>query len=359
VSQSSDASGTTVKLVFSDWLAAAGFHGIAAWQGGGDTANDWWFGADVFNNFNAGASKNAILIGGASTDTLTGGNGWDFLDGGAGTDTLSGGAGNDILRGGPGADVLYGGQGNDTYTLSRGDGADIAIDHYVATVFVGDPNGMPGSGSYQQIQSDAGSDTLAFGAGIRITDVDMQFIGSDLYVGLRQPGVPASDPAHPGVPFGQLSDTITLTSRNRPAMARSRIRGCGRTAQNARTPARPAFIKVRVIRGYIQKTRNMKIYSHFVHERACVLLPHARIRESFMEGTLRPYDYGRGESGGCRLKRCAPVRWIESSGCCNPDAKTSNLAVLSVQPPVGREFNVRHAILGCSRQKILRSSLPK
>jgi hypothetical protein len=52
---------------------------------------------------------------------LAGGNGRDFLDGGGG---------NDILRGGPGNDQLYGGLGNDTYTLSRGDGADTAIDDY-------------------------------------------------------------------------------------------------------------------------------------------------------------------------------------------------------------------------------------
>jgi hypothetical protein len=39
----------------------------------------------------------------------------------------------------------------------------------------------------------------------------------------------------------------------------------------------------------------MKICSHFVHERGCVLLPLARIRESFMEGTLPLYDYSRAE----------------------------------------------------------------
>jgi hypothetical protein len=124
-SQSSDATGTTVKLVFSDWLTAAGFHGFAGSQGSGDGANDWWFGGDVPNSFNASLSKNAVLIGGASTDTLTGGNGWDFIDGGAGNDMLSGGGGNDILRGGAGNDVLDGGLGDDTYVFARGDGADI------------------------------------------------------------------------------------------------------------------------------------------------------------------------------------------------------------------------------------------
>jgi RTX calcium-binding nonapeptide repeat (4 copies) len=129
-SVSSDAAGQTVQLQFGASLAAGGFQRLGPGAAGGNGVNDLWFGGDVPNNFNASASKNAILIGGASSDTLTGGNGWDFLDGGAGNDTLSGGGGNDILRGGPGADVLYGSQGNDTYTLVRGDGADIAIDDY-------------------------------------------------------------------------------------------------------------------------------------------------------------------------------------------------------------------------------------
>jgi Ca2+-binding RTX toxin-like protein/uncharacterized membrane protein YGL010W len=204
-SQSSDASGTTVKFVVSEGLAAAGFHTFASWQGSGDGANVLWFGADVVNNFDATASRNAILIGGASTDTLTGGNGWDFIDGGAGNDTLTGAAGNDILRGGPGGDWLYGGQGNDTYTLARGDGADIAIDNYrYMELDSAGSGGLPGSGggSSHEVHSDAGADTLAFGAGIRITDIDMQFIGSDLFVGLRGPNVPAS----------QLADRITLTN---------------------------------------------------------------------------------------------------------------------------------------------------
>ena len=172
-----------MRLTFDDFLAAAGFNAFAPWLGSSDTANAVWYGADVANNFNAGASKSAILIGGASSDFFTGGQGWDFLDGGAGNDTLHGGGGNDILRGGPGVDWLLGEAGNDTYTLSRGDGTDLAID------------------------SGGSSDTLAFGAGIRITDVDLQFIGSDLYVGLRQPGVPAS----------QVADRIELVNWGDPA----------------------------------------------------------------------------------------------------------------------------------------------
>ena len=90
--QSSDATGTIVQFVFSDGFNASGFHQVS---GAGDSGNDWWFGGDNGNTFDASASANAILVGGASNDTLTGGNGWDFLDGGAGNDTLVGGGGND------------------------------------------------------------------------------------------------------------------------------------------------------------------------------------------------------------------------------------------------------------------------
>jgi hypothetical protein len=93
VSQSSDASGTTVRLAFSDFLGASGFAGFAGQGSSTYAGNVLWFGADVANTFSAGASHNAILIGGASGDVLTGGNGFDFLDGGAGNDILRGGAG--------------------------------------------------------------------------------------------------------------------------------------------------------------------------------------------------------------------------------------------------------------------------
>jgi Ca2+-binding RTX toxin-like protein len=210
VSQSSDAGGITVRLAFSNFLNDSGFAGFAG-QGGSGTysGNVLWFGADVANTFSASASHNAILIGGASSDTLTGGNGWDFLDGGAGNDTLTGGAGNDILRGGPGADLLYGGAGNDTYTLARGDGADTVLDEYqtlhiysqaeITAQYI-----LYGHPLTTYDPADGGVDTLAFGAGIRITDIALQSDGSNLIVGLK-------DPANPGATASQLADRITLT----------------------------------------------------------------------------------------------------------------------------------------------------
>jgi Ca2+-binding RTX toxin-like protein len=210
-SQSSDATGTTLRLVFGDRLAAA-FHGFSPSQVGGDGANDLWFGADVANSFDASASANAILIGGAATDTLTGGNGWDFLDGGAGNDTLTGGAGNDILRGGRGVDTLYGGAGNDTYAFNRGDGADTVLDDATITTWGWhdwyedqDGTNIPHHDwEPTTTHPDGGRDTLAFGTGIGLSDIRVEQSGNgDLIVGLK-------DPASPNATASQLADRITL-----------------------------------------------------------------------------------------------------------------------------------------------------
>jgi hypothetical protein len=92
---SSDATSQTVQLVFNNGLGAnsglgaASYRLLGAGQVSGDAGNDLWFGSDSASSFNATASANAILVGGASNDTLSSGNGWDFLDGGAGNDTLA------------------------------------------------------------------------------------------------------------------------------------------------------------------------------------------------------------------------------------------------------------------------------
>ena len=176
---SSNASGTTVQFVFSDGFTASGFHPVFGQSG--DTGNDFWFGSDsVDNNFDATASTNAILVGGASNDAISSGNGWDFIDGGPGHDALFSGGGNDILRGGKGADALYGGSGGDTYVFARGDGADTVIENFAG-----------------------GFDSLVFDPGIGLSDISIRISGNDLIVGVR-------DPAHPGVAFSQLADTIKL-----------------------------------------------------------------------------------------------------------------------------------------------------
>jgi hypothetical protein len=205
VSQSSDTTGTTLQLVFSSGLAAIGLRQLPAGNTGGDGANDLWFGnAGATNNF-SGSGGHDILVGGAAPDTIYGGGGFDFIDGGAGGDYLFGEAGNDILRGGKDTDRLYGGAGDDTYLFNRGDGADIVWDDYKPMTFVpattgggfgGNIGGV--SGTYEPRPADGGSDSLVFGAGIRVADVTTTSSGNNLVVTVH-------DPANPNA-----QDTITL-----------------------------------------------------------------------------------------------------------------------------------------------------
>jgi hypothetical protein len=210
----SDASGTTVQLVFANGIAAGGFHTLSSsGQVTGDTGNDLWFGSDsVANTFTAvSGSGNDILVGGAAADTIHGGGGWDFIDGGAGADTLFGEDGNDILRGGKGNDDVRGGAGNDTYVFNRGDGADTALDEAITTTSAWHDwyEDQDGTNIFHHdwvtttAHTDGGSDAQVFGAGISISDVVVQVSGTDLIVGVK-------DPAHPGIPFAQLADKITL-----------------------------------------------------------------------------------------------------------------------------------------------------
>jgi hypothetical protein len=97
VGQSSDASGTTVQLVFANALAAGGFHVPASatlvsgtWQVTGGAGNNLWFGGDgAASVFNGAGDGNDILVGGAMNDSIYAGNGWNFVDGGAATITSS------------------------------------------------------------------------------------------------------------------------------------------------------------------------------------------------------------------------------------------------------------------------------
>jgi hypothetical protein len=184
ISQTSEATGTTVRYVFNNGLAVTGFQFLGA--GASGTAGD------------------DILTGSAGDDTIHGGAGWDFIGGGTGNDTLYGEDGNDILRGGPGNDNLQGGQGDDTYVFNRGDGMDTVLDDYRPLTWVPGSGTIGGAltGSYQNVQANAGTDSLVFGPGIAQSDIVVQRSGNDLIVGVK-------DPAHPGVPFAQL-DKITL-----------------------------------------------------------------------------------------------------------------------------------------------------
>jgi Ca2+-binding RTX toxin-like protein len=96
---------------------------------------------------------------------INGGAGADLLTGTPGDDFINGLEGNDTLRGGAGADVLDGGLGADTFVFARGDGPD--------TIAAG-----PGSGT------DA-TDTLQFGPGISMADVDVRPEQGDLVLSVR------------------------------------------------------------------------------------------------------------------------------------------------------------------------------
>ena len=179
INVTSDAGGQTVQFTIDGGIVASGYHFPTPTASGGDGANDLWFGGDGGQTFN-GTAGHDILVGGAGNDTIHGGAGWDFVQGGAGNDTLFGDAGNNILRGGTGNDVLIGGSDNDTYVFAHGDGADTVADS-------------------------GGLDSLLFGTGVSRADIVVLQSGNNVTVGVK-------DPAHPGVPFTQLTDQITLTN---------------------------------------------------------------------------------------------------------------------------------------------------
>ena len=217
----SDASGQTLQFTVDSGIVASGEHFLGAGASAGDGANDLWIGAAGAENTFTGTGGHDILVGGTMNDVIYGGGGWDFIDGGYGNDYLFGQDGSDILRGGVNTDFLFGGLGNDSYVFNRGDGADTVFDEYNVTADTShwkdewrDDDG-DGANEFHHdwivetttSHPDAGTDTLLFGPGISVLDVVVRAAsnGHDLIVGVK-------DPAHPGVAFEQLSDSITLTN---------------------------------------------------------------------------------------------------------------------------------------------------
>lgn len=115
----------------------------------GDGASDTMFGSD-FDDTMSGEGGSDLLSGRSGADRISGGGGGDNLSGGTGADTLEGGTGNDALNGG---------LGNDTFVYRRGDGTD-------------------------HIFESAGIETLAFGAGISVSDLVLSQAGNDLILTL-------------------------------------------------------------------------------------------------------------------------------------------------------------------------------
>lgn len=155
-------------------------------------------------------------IGGEGDDSFsTSGSGRLVLAGLGGNDKLSGGIGKDLLEGGKGNDLIKGGAGDDIYQFMRGDGVDEISDIYSAKVAYTEKvwvsSGKSGGyyenrTKYRTEQVNAGNDTLRFGNGIELADLDFEKNAADMVLGLRQSG------AATGV--ASLSDRITLNDWN-------------------------------------------------------------------------------------------------------------------------------------------------
>ncbi|MFH0783337.1 MAG: calcium-binding protein, partial [Pseudomonadota bacterium] len=187
------ADGMTVS--YSELLAAKPVYGIGTV--GNDSLSgyegvDILTGGDGSDTLYAGEG-NDVLDGGAGLDTLKGGGGNDLLTGGAGNDTLSSDAGNDILTGGDGSDTLYAGEENDALdggagldTLNGGAGNDLLFggrDSDTLTGGSGDDTFIFNLGDGQdtiQLDDIAGIDTLSFGSGITLSNLQLVKDGYDL-----------------------------------------------------------------------------------------------------------------------------------------------------------------------------------
>ncbi len=110
----------------------------------------------------------ASYVGSELDEHIYGTYGTNTLEGKGGDDVIYASGGSDIIIGGRGNDILLGGEGNDKYIFNKGDGQDIIFDssnHYYG-----------------------GTDTIEFGEGISIDDIEAELIGDDLYIGLSQEG---------------------------------------------------------------------------------------------------------------------------------------------------------------------------
>ncbi|MDD5406857.1 MAG: peptidoglycan-binding protein [Sulfurovaceae bacterium] len=112
------------------------------------------------------------------------------IDGGAGDDTIYGHKFNDLLKGGLGHDILNGRSGDDIYLFSIGDGVDTIAEFSEDYVIVKKHKWYQGTSSdkYGYIEANGGDDTIQFGEGITLDNIDIKLIGSDLLLGVRNAG---------------------------------------------------------------------------------------------------------------------------------------------------------------------------
>ncbi|ODU05319.1 MAG: hypothetical protein ABS89_02025 [Thiobacillus sp. SCN 63-1177] len=143
-----------------------------------DTGNLSTF--DVFDI--AVMASNSVLNGTAGNDSLYALSGQaTAMYGFAGNDYLNGNSASDLLFGGSGFDVLYGNGGNDTL--------DVGLDSGNAYGGAGDDLYLYNAGyGSVYVGENSGNDTLRFGAGIRVEDVQFERQGSSLRASLADGG---------------------------------------------------------------------------------------------------------------------------------------------------------------------------
>lgn len=106
----------------------------------------------------SGPAPSTVLTAGAD-NTLVSDNGVDLLQANDGNDTLTGGSGTDTLESGVGNTLMHGGAGDETYLFNTGFGQDTLM-----------ANGA------------ASSNTIQFGAGITVSDLNFMTDGSELLI---------------------------------------------------------------------------------------------------------------------------------------------------------------------------------
>ncbi|HBG49568.1 MAG TPA: hypothetical protein DDW90_08735 [Cyanobacteria bacterium UBA9971] len=133
--------------------------------------------APVYADTIQGTTSNDVLYSKGDNIAVYGNNGNDliydlegnnYLDGENGNDFIYGGTGNDTLLGGVGNDILEGGAGDDIYIFNKGDGNDTIFDT---------------SWNYGLVN--AGNDTVKFGDGITLNDLEFKSNGVDLTITIK------------------------------------------------------------------------------------------------------------------------------------------------------------------------------
>lgn len=212
---------------------------------GGDDVAGGGLGDDVVS----GDDGNDWVLGGGGDDSLYGGAGNDTVQGDGGDDFIMGGAGADILSGGKGNDTIVTGAGNDKIIFNRGDGQDRIVDDATnlwqvvytsgawASGWSNQSNGTitgPGgqiyfdgvkwygrfyydvmfqggtlyryTGNLATSAVNNGSDTLQFGVGIDIQDLEITAgAGADWVIGIAKDENSVAS-------FDSLDDKITITN---------------------------------------------------------------------------------------------------------------------------------------------------